>query len=363
MYLPQFHQIPENDEFWGKGFTDWVTVKKAKPLFEGHQQPKIPLNKNYYDLSLKENVAWQARLAKDYGIDGFGIYHYWFNNEKNILTKPAEIILENKEIDIDFFFAWDNNNWKRSWSNVEGNDWAPVLDNDKGSGPTILIPYILGEQEDWIIHYNAVRKYFLDSRYIKKDNKPLFIIFSYDERIAKMCACWDKLAQNDGFNGIFFIFRYEQRFSIPEEYYKFTYEPGFSGVNIPPKIHIKVINKLRRFLGMSQSLRKMSYEEVWDNIISNAKRLDRPEYFHGGFVSYDDTPRRGCSGTVIKGCTADKFKRYLSQLIKISEEQGKEFVFIIAWNEWGEGACLEPSESDGFSYLDICRQLKEENRE
>lgn len=95
MYLPQYHCIPENDEFWGKGFTDWVTVKKAEPLFVGHDQPRVPLGNNYYDLSLKDNIVWQAKLAKQYGIDGFGIYHYWFNNDKNILTKPAEIILEN----------------------------------------------------------------------------------------------------------------------------------------------------------------------------------------------------------------------------------------------------------------------------
>ena len=144
-YLPQYHCIPENNVFWGEGFTDWVTVKKARPLFKGHQQPKTPLNNNYYDLSIKENVTWQAKLAKDYGIYGFGIYHYWFNNEKNLLTKPLEIIYNNKEIDIHYFMAWDNANWKRSWSAIEGNSWAPIADNDqktsKESG--ILIPYIL----------------------------------------------------------------------------------------------------------------------------------------------------------------------------------------------------------------------------
>ena len=101
MYLPQYHQIPENDAFWGKGFTDWISVRNAKPLFEGHQQPKVPLNDNYYDLSEKSNIAWQAHIAKEYGISGFGIYHYWFNSEKNLLTRPAEIIHENEDIDIE----------------------------------------------------------------------------------------------------------------------------------------------------------------------------------------------------------------------------------------------------------------------
>ena len=102
-YLPQYHRIPENDEFWGEGFTDWVAVKKAQPLFKGHQQPRVPMSNNYYDLSIKDNIVWQAKLAKENGIYGFGIYHYWFNNEKNLLTKPVEIIYDNKDIDINFF--------------------------------------------------------------------------------------------------------------------------------------------------------------------------------------------------------------------------------------------------------------------
>ena len=141
LYLPQYHRIPENDKFWGDGFTDWVTVKNAKSLFDGHQQPRVPLNDNYYDLSLKENVAWQAQLAKEYGIDGFGVYHYWFNNEQNLLTKPAEIIRDNDDIDINYFFVWDNGNWIRSWSNVAGNDWAPIAekkDQGRRSVPSVL---------------------------------------------------------------------------------------------------------------------------------------------------------------------------------------------------------------------------------
>ena len=108
LYLPQFHQIPENDKFWGEGFTDWVTVKNAKPLFPGHNQPRKPLHDNYYDLSKKESIKWQADLANEYGIYGFGIYHYWFNNEQNLLSKPSEIIRDNDDININYCFVWDN---------------------------------------------------------------------------------------------------------------------------------------------------------------------------------------------------------------------------------------------------------------
>ena len=107
MYLPQFHCIPENDEFWGKDFTDWVTVKNAVPLFEGHQQPRVPYNGNYYDSSLVESVEWQSKVASDYGVYGFGVYHYWFNNEKNLLTRPAEIMRDSTRINTKYFFIWD----------------------------------------------------------------------------------------------------------------------------------------------------------------------------------------------------------------------------------------------------------------
>lgn len=114
-YLPQFHTIPENDEWWGKGFTDWVNVKNARPLFGGHMQPRIPLNTNYYDLSTVEAIRWQTSLAREYGVDGFCIYHYWFNG-KLLLEKPAEILLANNDIDISFCFSWANEPWARTWT-------------------------------------------------------------------------------------------------------------------------------------------------------------------------------------------------------------------------------------------------------
>lgn len=167
LYLPQFHQIPENDKFWGKGFTDWVSVKNAKPIFDGHNQPKVPLNENYYDLSNEECVEWQAKLAYDHGIYGFAVYHYWFNNKQNILTRPAEILRDSKIVNVKYFYIWDNNNWKRSWSNVKGNDWAPSAENSNKTGPSILIPYILGEENDWENHYNYLRKHFKSDNYEK----------------------------------------------------------------------------------------------------------------------------------------------------------------------------------------------------
>ena len=360
MYLPQYHAIYENDKFWGKGFTDWVSVKNAKSLYKGHYEPRIPMDSNYYDLSIKDNVKWQANLAKEYGIDGLGIYHYWFNNEKNLLTKPAEIILENNDIETEFFFAWDNANWKRSWSSVEGNDWAPAMDKNiqKKGEPLILIPYLIGEEADWTNHYNWLRPYFLDKRYIKKENKPLFVIFNYDEKIAQMCKCWEELARQDGLDGVFFIFRYGENYHIPEKEYVFTYEPLFSGWNTPPTLLERIVGKIGRTIGVECGPKKYSYDKVWQALLENARNMNRKEMFHGAFVMYDDTPRRGKRGKLTVGETAEKFEIYLSELLKISSSQGKDFVFLTAWNEWGEGAYLEPDDRWGYSYLEAIKRTK-----
>ena len=119
-YLPQFHQTPENDAWWGEGYTDWTAVKASKPLFNGHTQPRVPLDNDYYDLSNADSIRKQALLAHEYGISGFAIYHYWFSSKQKLLTKPAELLLEQKDLPIEYLFIWDNNTWKRTWSNVKG---------------------------------------------------------------------------------------------------------------------------------------------------------------------------------------------------------------------------------------------------
>lgn len=351
MYLPQFHQIPENDDFWGEGFTDWVTVKNAKPLFEGHQQPRTPLNNNYYDLSIKDNIAWQAELAKEHDVYGFGIYHYWFNNDKNLLTKPAEIIRDNEEIGINYFFTWDNVSWKRTWSNVEGNDWAPVIDASKGIGDAILIPYIIGDEKDWRNHYIYLRPFLKDNRYIRKDNKPMFGILHYSEEIAQMCTYWNQLAKEDGFDGMYFVFFANKNKRIPTSANVFKYEPAFSGWSGDP-MHIRIVRKIKEALSIdSRPEIVRDYDAVWKKIIKNAVKMSDSHIYHGALVSFDDTPRRGVKGRLIKNSTPDKFEKYFSKLLEISSQQRKEFVFVTAWNEWGEGAVLEPDEENGDAYL------------
>ncbi len=357
MYLPQYHCIPENDKFWGKGFTDWVTVKNATPLFYGHKQPRVPLNGKYYDLSKEENIIWQSKLAKENGVYGFGVYHYWFNNDTNILTKPAEIIRDCDDVKINYFLAWDNANWKRSWSNVEGNAWAPINESQKEKkGPQILIPYVIGGREDWRNHYNALRNHFLCHKYIKIDNKPVFIIFNFSKEIDQMCDYWSELAVDDGFAGIYFIIKRNDETQIPSKYNIFKYEPLYSGWpkrTLSDKIH----GKMNKWFGLKNHASIYNYDKVWDNIIENAKKDFARNIYHGAFVRYDDTPRRGERGKLTLGETPDLFKDYLKELLSISNKQNKEFVFLTAWNEWGEGAYLEPDTQNGDSYLAVLKEI------
>lgn len=362
-YLPQFYEIPENDEFWGKGFTDWVTVKNAKPLYKSHDQPKVPLNENYYDLSGKKNIKWQAELARKYGVYGFGIYHYWFNNEKNILTKPAEIILENKDIDINYFYCWDNGSWTRSWSNIPGNDWSPLQENKVDphhKGKTILIPYILGTESDWIKHFDYLLPFFKDPRHIKIGNKPVFGIYGYNKEMEPMMAYWQKLAKENGFNGIQFLFHHIYDNDIPKNYWQYLYQPLQASWRNRLSIH-KIFYKVISILGI-KVLETYPYDGIWHNILYEARHWKNPNMSFGAFVTYDDTPRRGKRGKILTGATPEKFKKYMSKLISISQKQKKRYIFLTAWNEWGEGAYIEPDKSNGYAYLEALKQVLDENK-
>lgn len=368
MYLPQYHCIPENDEFWGKGFTDWVTVKKAKPLYKGHAQPRVPLNDNYYDLSQVDNVEWQAKLANEYGIYGFGVYHYWFNNEKNLLTRPAEILRDSKNGYVKYFFSWDNANWKRSWSNVKGNDWAPIADNpqEKHRGPQILIQYILGSESDWRKHYEYVRTHFLSPNYEKFNNKPLFSIICFSREILLMCESWDKWAKEDGFDGMCFIFQNCPSWFKPKKSFLYNYEPHYVGwinANLGMKLKSyprRVLNKALRIIGFNikKGVTYFDYDLVWRRLITYVSKQNNYITIEGAFVGYDDSPRRGHNGSkVIKGATPDKFRKYFSQFYRIIQGHDKPYIFLTAWNEWGEGAYLEPDTVYGFDYLNAVKNV------
>lgn len=359
MYLPQYHETEVNSRFWGEGFTDWVSVKKSKPLFDGHNQPEKPLDNNYYDLSKKEDIKWQADLARKYGIDAWGIYHYWFNNEQQALTKPAEIILANKDINMPFFFAWDNASWKRTWSKLSGNDWSPLNDEKKEifhNGPEILIEYRLGTEADWKLHFDYLLPYFKDHRYVKNNGKPLFLIYRYSPEIMDMAECWNEWAIKAGFEGIEVVLSYNPFHGIPSDASKFCYEPLYSGWG-------SYWDRFKRFVfrnNQQNRIQLFDYEKTWKTIIKNARCCKDKKKYYGAFVGYDDSPRRGNKGKAIINASPSLFGNYLKQLLQICEQQGKPFVFLTAWNEWGEGAHLEPNSVDGYAYLEKLKEIRNE---
>lgn len=356
-YLPQFHRIPENDMWWGKGFTDWDAVKKCAPLFNGHNQPNIPLNKRYYSLDNPDEIRWQAELANKYGIYGFGIYHYWFSSEQLLLEKPAELILENSDININYMFIWDNNSWKRTWSNIRNaNDIAPEFDHkikDKSNMRSDLLAEIkYGNEDDWKKHFDYLLPFFNDKRYIRINNKPVFIFFNpgNDEQTLRlMCKYWNNLAVNAGLNGLTFISKKDNREIVFD--YSYIYQP-LSRLNFVSTFQSRFHNYTCK---IKPWIMKLSYDKEWKKIINFAKKCNNNNLFYGAFLSYDDSPRRGKKAKIIEG-TPDKFGKYMTELLNISQMQGKEFVFLTAWNEWGEGAYLEPDEKNGYAYLETLKK-------
>lgn len=358
-YLPQYHETLENNSFWGKGYTDWVAVKNAKKLFKNHVQPKVPLNNYYYDLSNVDVIKWQAELALKYGVDGFNIYHYWFKDGKQALNIPAELLLNNKEINIEFMFTWDNTSWVRSWSNVSGNDWAPSYEGSQ-KYRQILLELDYGNESQWEKHFNYLLPYFKDKRYIKIEGKPVFgFMKSRDVSVlSRMRDCWQKLAKNNGFPGLYLI----SKQSIKDPFLfdnTFFYEPIHSGWRYSSAID----SKFKKVFGVS--LKKlpffkyiMSYDRYWHRLLKNAERYHLKNVFLGGLVKYDDSPRRGDNGRILIDSTPEKFESYFSKLYEISCNDNRELLFLTAWNEWGEGAYLEPDENSGLGYLEALQSAK-----
>lgn len=363
-YLPQYHTIPLNDRCWGKGFTEWTNVRKAEPLFEGHNQPKIPLDNNYYNLLDDEVKIWQVDLAKKYGIFGFCYYHYWFKDGKRLLEKPAEQMLANKNVDLPFCFCWANENWSKNWD---------------GGNCEIIMEQEYGDEKDWELHFQYLLAFFKDERYITIDGKPLFVIYKPEQIIDvyQMVSYFRKRAVEEGFPGICLAFQfpsyYADMFYREDVFdYRIEFEPVYSR-NVKamqaPGTSGKV-KMLRKTLGenvVSAYRRKKQqkgsgwgkplyasmyfYDETWETIL-NAEWKD--DFIPGCFVDWDNTPRNK-HGLLFQGFSIDKFAFYMKQLVKRAENERKPMIFINAWNEWGEGAFLEPDEKYGYKKLEAIK--------
>ena len=345
-YLPQFHAIPENDKWWGNGFTDWTNVKKAAPLYNGHYQPQVPTDEvGYYDLSDIKVIEKQAKLASQFGIDGFCFYHYWFAGKK-LLDTPLKNILKTGKPNFPFCVCWANENTdpKVGWSREGSSCFQKHSD------------------EDDLAFINDLLELFKDDRYIKIGGKPLLIIYrtSLFPDIKKSAEIWRRAVKEAGFKGLY-LARVE---GIEQELDPKTI--GFdAAIEFAPdwRLNGVPINQQKETYEayVDNGIFSQKYPLVYDyNAVMNNminKKHSNYKYFRGVFPSWDNTPRRGQKSTVYWGSSPEVFEYFLSRQIQntsdntlLSEEE--KIVFINAWNEWGEGCHLEPDEKNGFGYLE-----------
>ena len=369
LYLPQFHTIPENDEWWGKGFTEWVNVREARPLFEGHNQPRVPLNNNYYDLSDIETLKWQCRIAKEYGIYGFCMYHYWFNGHL-LLEKPMEMLLAHPEIDIKYCISWANHDWTDAWK-------------ASNRQPKVLIAHNFDDEKDWVDHFNYLLPFFKDPRYMTENNKPLMVIYipNIIRKLKKMLDVWSQMARDNGFDGLTFIYQSAaSSFDNSWDHSLFDYgvemNPGYVGLanrqknsSFFPKL-MKYSHEIKRFLHIRRSLlpqkkitevSKADYDYTWQRILELRPISNAPKMIPCAFTDWDNTPRHKERGYLFQGVSPDKFKSYFKQLIDNTKNYyDTDMIFVFAWNEWAEGGYLEPDEKNGFAFLEAIKECLSE---
>lgn len=332
-HLPQFHPIPENDSWWGKGFTEWNNVAKAKPLFPGHYQPHLPADLGFYDLRLSEAHCAQADLARQYGIHGFCYYHYWFNG-KLLLEKPLHRMLESGKPEFPFCLCWANESWTRAWDGRTGN----VLVEQKYS------------HEDDIRHIEYLLSFFSDERYIRIGNKPLFLVYRASDMpdALRTTETWRKEAKSRGL-GELFLCRVE---SFPND----RSDPKSLGFDAAIEFQPDWMN-----LG-----RKLDSEAYGDHAVFDyedvALRMmmkDAPSYKRFPCVtpSWDNSPRRKKNATIFLKFSPQSYETWLFwALTKLLKNQPDEkLVFINAWNEWGEGNHLEPDQKYGTAFLEATK--------
>lgn len=370
-YLPQFHEIPENNMWWGKGFTDWTNVKKGQKFEQNQIQPRVPLNGNYYDLLDDSVKKWQVDMAKEYGIYGFCMHHYWFDG-KLLLEKPIEQYLANKDLDLPFCINWANEHWTTSWD----------------GGTKILIKQNYGTKKDWIKHFDYLLPFFKDKRYIKENGKPLFVIFipQLIECLDEMLNTWQSLARSNGFPGLCIAFasKGQNRAEISQDKkdlfeYCIDYQPAvvYSDLEKSGKHGLygivrslwrvsgkKVLEKFNLELPAIEDakLRSDSYDDVWKSILERKPISDNN--IPGAITDWDNTARKGKKGSYFSGASPDKFMRYFkSMILRTKSVYKQDKIFIFSWNEWAEGGYLEPDEANGYGYLEAVKRALIETNE
>jgi len=344
-YLPQFHPVPENDKWWGTGFTEWTNVGRAKPLFKGHYQPRVPADLGYYDLRLPKIRKQQAEMAQYAGIEGFCYWHYWFAG-KRLLEQPFNEIIQTGTPDFPFCLAWANESWTGVWNN----------DHKR-----ILIEQTYPGREDVIKHFYANLQAFKDSRYIKVEGRIVFVIYKPLNlpNAKEFIDLWNNLAVQNGLQGFYFIavstnptYEVDKILSL-----------GYDAVNV---YNLKdVINKTsifsrinkgisRKFFAGRLSLTKYEYEEIIENWING--RDYQENIIPTILPQWDNSPRSGRRAIIINNSTPNKFDKHVKSMLNLVSEKENKLLFLKSWNEWAEGNYVEPDLRYGKGYVDVLRK-------
>lgn len=370
-YLPQFHPTPENDLWWGKGFTEWTNVAKAKPSFKGHVQPKIPTDLGFYDLRLPEAREAQAEMAKEYGVEGFCYWHYWFGNGKRLLDRPFKEVLESGKPDFPFCLGWANH----SWSN---KTWQK---NQAFQSDTMFVEQTYGDIEDYTKHFYTVLKAFKDPRYITVDGKPLFFIFDPQSipDLEEFVTLWRKLAVENGLKGVFFVGKvasvgkFDQ--GIAHDYltdakknYDASLNRGIDAVNsvnlrraemLAVGKYSKMLDRLVNKVFPGAKIEKYDYKKIIENLFTEEDQLEN--IYPTIIPRWDKTPRVGKRSYVYTDSTPELFEKSVRQAVEMIKNKQPEhkIIFLQAWNEWGEGNFMEPDMEFGRGYLEALKRAIE----
>ena len=343
-YLPQYHPIPENDSWWGKGFTEWTNVAKAKPMFPGHYQPHLPADFGFYDLRVPEIRIAQAEMANEYGIEGFCYYHYWFSG-KRLIERPFNEVLESGEPDSPFCLCWANASWTGIWH---------------GTPNRMLMEQTYPGMEDYQKHFYELLKAFSDDRYITVDGKPLLVIYRPLELpdVSRVLDFWRELALKSGLKGLYIVgISHFDSFNPDDPEYA-CFDARISQ-KLPPRTgRVSSDYKMLQVYSLFKNGKMptlYNYRKVINSIITkkNYSKNDFPCII----PNWDNTPRSGANGLVLHGSSPEAFAEQVKvALHRVSiQPEERRIIFLKSWNEWAEGNHMEPDMKYGMGYLEALK--------
>jgi lipopolysaccharide biosynthesis protein len=346
-YLPQFYPTPYNDEWWGKGFTEWTNTTKATPRFPGHYQPHLPADLGFYDLRLIDVMYEQAELMKTHAVHGFAFYHYWFSGRR-ILERPVDQLLERRDLEIPFMLCWANQNWARNWD---------------GGFHKVLLEQTYSHEDD-LRHIQHLIRYFSDERYIKIDGKPVFIVYRTElfPDIQRTAEIWRQEVLRAGFSGLYLINVENMTSGVHPESIGFDAGLDFhpKGRSLPERVRPDLWSLGLHHLRIRESA--LMKNSVWryEAYARHNVLAPNPPYkiYPSLFPMWDNSSRREQGAWIFHGSTPQQFERWLVETAKNFRpySPAENFIFINAWNEWAEGNHLEPDLLWGKKYLEVVKR-------